>query len=589
MELNNKQQNSEVIFFLGAGASVNAGVPHTLEIVDKFINNIINDSTKSDTVKKIIQNLKKWKKEKGEKEEIDVELLLETLERLENRNKDSLLIFYEPNPHNFPDHIDESSIKNDLKEFIKSVGIVKTESIRYFDPFLGFLTDQTPLDIFSVNYDICLEQFCNVYKKEYVDGFDIKWNPKLFEREDIDFKLYKLHGSIIWYRTDTGNYVKIPIKSGKEQTKLITGEKAETLILYPMRKWEYAEPTLELLLILKKKLETAKFVFVVGYSFRDDHIREIFWDVARKNRDLVLILIDPNSYQIYQDRLKNYKIASIKHDFSSDFSSNDFDAYFPSELSGRTVCLPYEFEKIFPRLRNHFLRHLRNGLRMEKEEKQNEIIGEVPSWNRAINALINSNHMEKVEEILSKNNPIELLGINFSESIGWCVRSIINYAAFEQYEKAKVWFERIADIMKNSPYVEDVLKGPTIITIKFKAFESVHTPKILFENLKKTLDEAQMVITFMNKKKIEKVSPFLQSLESLKKYLQPIIEHQEEAIKISSYIELRKKHHPKEIEEFEMENQKYQKEHSNEPNNKLKTIVEDIEKEEIRKIFEIDS
>jgi hypothetical protein len=193
-----------------------------------------------------------------------------------------------------------------------------------------------------VNYDVCIEIFCDAFEKEYVDGFYLKWEPEtLRERSDVDIKLYKIHGSIIWFQTDRGNQIKLPIKSEKAEVQLITGEKASTLILYPMRKLEYSEPSMELLMMLKDKLNKVKFAIVVGYSFRDNQIRRIFWDAAKRNKELILILISPSAFKVSEERLLERALG------------------VPTELTGRVVCLPYRFESVLHLLKNLYLQELK--------------------------------------------------------------------------------------------------------------------------------------------------------------------------------------------------------------------------------------
>ena len=121
-------------------------------------------------------------------------------------------------------------------------------------------------------------------------------------------------------------------------------------MLYPMQKWDYDEPLLEMLLKMKERMEKTHFVVVVGYSFRDDHIRRIFWDAARTNKKLILILISPTAPEIYETKLRDFEIPELKHTFSSAFNPASFDACFPSALAGRVVYLPYKFEDILPSL-----------------------------------------------------------------------------------------------------------------------------------------------------------------------------------------------------------------------------------------------
>jgi hypothetical protein len=302
MDTNHNIKPSKIVFLLGAGASVHAGVPDTYKFVEFYIENI-KDLDKKNTIKTIVSKLKEWKGE-----DIDIELLLESLIKLQNKHLEPLLQFYENIEDSFllRDYSENAPLIDDLKEFIKSKSIIKNdedgsieEKINYLQSFRGFIIDsrneRTPIDIISLNYDICIEQFCNVYGLKYQDGFDIYWNPRTFHAENIHIRLYKLHGSVMWYKSDRGSYIKLPVMEKANKLELYTGEKAETLILYPMQKWEYAEPLLELLIEIKHLLESenCKFLIIAGYSFRDEYIRKIILDISTKNREICVILLDP--------------------------------------------------------------------------------------------------------------------------------------------------------------------------------------------------------------------------------------------------------------------------------------------------------
>ena len=63
-------KSSEVVFFLGAGASVAAGVPDTYSFVKEYLDSL-QGMKKKRTIEEIIKKLKQWKGT-----EIDIELLL---------------------------------------------------------------------------------------------------------------------------------------------------------------------------------------------------------------------------------------------------------------------------------------------------------------------------------------------------------------------------------------------------------------------------------------------------------------------------------------------------------------------------------
>ena len=416
---------SDVIFFLGAGASVKADVPDTYAFVKKFRDSIQEHSQRK-TIDEVINILEEWKKSK-----IDIELLLETLMKLDTKEQEPLPQFYKGARFRLVGSSAKTPIINSLKDFIKSKAIVNEEKVKYLEPLLEF---QHPIDIISVNYDICIEQFCNIYKLTYQDGFDVYWNPKVFELEDTDVRLYKLHGSVIWYRSDRGGYLKLPVMEKSSKIQLITGESAESLMLYPIQKWEYAEPLLELLLLVKRKLESSntKFIVVVGYSFRDDYLKKMFWDIARKNRALNLILVDPNAYQIYLEKLKYYDSRKKKR----------------SSLDGRVICLPYEFEKIFPCLKNEYLKNLREGLACDFSAQKDEMEGKKANWVSCLKPFVNSEYTEKLESILKdKINRIDL-DTTWELNIELYLRMFLNFLAGNQETKLQEYLNKFIGYLK---------------------------------------------------------------------------------------------------------------------------------------------
>ena len=268
-----------------------AGVPDTYKLAEGFREDIKSDAEVSRVVTRNFETLQAWKLEEDTSDtRVDVELLLEALDKMESRESELLLRFYKDPEYLLTGYPEKGEIVAKLRSYIKRRAVVDRNAISYLDPLLAVLNLYAPLDIFSVNYDILIEQFSALHQKQLSDGFDVDWNRDSFRRSR-DIRLYKLHGSVTWYKTKHADYVKVPVLAKQDEIELITGETASSLILYPMHKWDYDEPLLDLLMMLKNRLQTAKYCIVVGYSFRDEHITRVFWDAARNNRDLHLILI----------------------------------------------------------------------------------------------------------------------------------------------------------------------------------------------------------------------------------------------------------------------------------------------------------
>lgn len=578
--------SGDLFFFLGAGASVKAGVPDTFGLVDEFRVRIKDQTENSKALERILGILRDWKRANGDHDDaVDIELLLETLERLDTRSRDVLLRFYDATKYKLSDYAEKRPLIAQLKDFIKTAGIVSAANVTYLEPFLGLMTDYKPLDVFSVNYDTSVEQFCNAYKKNYTDGFDIKWNPTLLEENRFDLRLYKLHGSIMWYRTDRGDYDKILIQSERSAMQLITGEKAETLILYPMRKWEYAEPLLELLFMLKRRLENAKFAIVVGYSFRDDHIRNVFWDAANKNRELTVVLISPSAHKIYSERLKAYDSASDRN-----------LSPIPSALSGRVVCLPYKYEDIFPELRNRFLKRLREGLSLEGTEARNEVRGERANWMEVLKAYVECNHMERVQEIEAKMDLASQFTVNPALMVELTIRSVLNYANLEEYEQALRWYNRMRQLIMYNPLTAEVMRSTELVVrASFKISGSSFSPfKQVYDQTRNTFEDFKSKTSMMQPDRLAKVGSELEAFQQLNRYLAFWSPQHEGYVAASQYIEKRNERYPSEINEFAIRCNEYAKRMETGERDKgmeihaiLVEIVRKIETKEIRSIFEI--
>lgn len=380
------QSSTEVAFFFGAGASIAAGVPDTFSFVDAFVQFL--DSSDKKPLEHLIEILSLWGRKHNPPKTLDIELLLEALQRLADKEQDLLLPFFDGMKSRVPD-FDATSLLKKLRDFIKSRVIVEPEAIKYLEPLRAFIQDFRPVDIYSANYDTCIELFCSEYKLDYKDGFDEAWNPKVFDDPDIDLRLFKIHGSVTWYRSNRGRYLKIPVMTQNSALQLITRERAEGLMLYPAQKFEYVEPLFELLIEMKLRLAQCTTLFVVGYSFRDDHIRRIFWDVARKNRDFYVVLVSPDARKIYEDRLKTY------------------EGGIPSSLENRVICLPYLFEKILPVLKYDFFSDIRLSRASLGNRKRAEIAGQNIDWTVGLIQAARGGDNESLHQILEKFSQID--------------------------------------------------------------------------------------------------------------------------------------------------------------------------------------
>ena len=431
-------RKQDVIFFLGAGASVDAGIPDTYAFPAQFEEYIKTSYPRlHESLLTILGTRQRFNERVygSKRRRVDVEQLLETLRSLSEKDSEPLLDFYEEK--RFCPNLDQDDcleLKALLESFIRERVIVKNEKkLEYLKELLKF---DTPLEVYSTNYDTCIEQLSYSNYRRYTDGFDIYWNGKNFG-ENFDVKHYKLHGSVIWYQnSSTKECVKIPVNAFLEgkpiNLQLIYGESVEPLLIYPAQKAEYVEPLTDLQLMFKERLfhRETRFIIVVGYSFRDDYVIHMLWDAARVNEDLHVILVSPNSHQIFEEKLK-----------FTNREKND-----SSRIHDRVVCLPYTFSKIVGKLKNHYVTKLRSIDVDNKRLLEEERYGNKPSWINILKDCIDAEFMSKAEAILKK---IDLdwnrIGFNLpQEAMIYSFKGLL-HSVIAKDGQENIWLKRLND------------------------------------------------------------------------------------------------------------------------------------------------
>lgn len=167
----------------------------------------------------------------------------------------------------------------------------------------GYQTDWGPLPFFTTNYDWVFESAVDSWKKSshrLVDGFrasnfGLTWQPEVFHRlkgsqHKLDVVLFKLHGSTSWFTLPNGQIVKIPYAErnpGSLYSALVYPGfvKDDYLSVDPFATaYKYLDACLK---------EHTELCVVIGFSFRDEPINNIFSDALRENPHLHLIIVDP--------------------------------------------------------------------------------------------------------------------------------------------------------------------------------------------------------------------------------------------------------------------------------------------------------
>ena len=302
-------KRDELLLLLGAGASVEAGVPHSEGMIDELETLIAREAEWSE-----FGPLYRYVKSavlfadgimgRTDGGAYNIERLVETLDELSKRDEHPLFPFVGAwNPKLTEVAGGDFGIIRKFRDAIVRrlrddwIPLDQVEKSDYYGGVLRLQREyQHPLRIFSLNYDLCVEEQCGVGGGRGPQrGFEgRRWNWRRLAEvdnevgsEDDLICLYKLHGSIDWFfdRADGGlgyrdNVSNIPLDDS-------------ALIFGTSYKLQYTDPFLFLAYEFRRWALEARMILVVGYGFGDPHINEILRQALGADRTKVLVSVSP--------------------------------------------------------------------------------------------------------------------------------------------------------------------------------------------------------------------------------------------------------------------------------------------------------
>lgn len=149
----------------------------------------------------------------------------------------------------------------------------------------------TPIEIFTTNYDLLLEEAFESLKVPYFDGF-VGTRFPFFDLRAVEdnlipnhwTRLWKIHGSINWY-----------LKDNKDVYRSTRLEECDSYIIHPSHlKYDQSRkmPYLALIDRLNKFLRQNSAVLILsGYSFSDDHLNDTILNALRANPTAMVIAL----------------------------------------------------------------------------------------------------------------------------------------------------------------------------------------------------------------------------------------------------------------------------------------------------------
>jgi hypothetical protein len=164
--------------------------------------------------------------------------------------------------------------------------------------------------IYTTNYDAVLETYwqgiadINDLWKD-TNGTLTLWVDK---HEGDALNLIKLHGSLGWFGLSDRTIVKLPNFRKTYGKRAVQGE----FMLYPIQQKDlYLYPWFNLFYRFKDDLERIKTWIVIGYSFNDEFILNMFVEALRIG-DHKLILVTPDAVDIAERKFSLFSTDKVR-------------------------------------------------------------------------------------------------------------------------------------------------------------------------------------------------------------------------------------------------------------------------------------
>lgn len=347
-------KGEHILFLLGAGASVDAGIPISNQMVNKIEELIINHNDwkpYKDLYYYLKSSINYSDGILGKFEvPFNVERLLIVISEIEKRESNIMYPFIgtwnirllDLGGNNF-ENIKKfhKLIRKQLNEW---VGLRSYDDANYYQSFTSLSSDVANLiKVFTLNYDMCFENI--VGKDKTIElGFTKEtneWHQSNFENiEGKHYNLYKLHGSIDWYISEEKLYKSQKIESEPE------------LIFGIQHKMTSVDPYFYYSSVLRNScFNEAKIIVVIGYSYADDYVNVILSQALNSRSELRIINVAPlfnknaqNEIDFICQRLnlKNKNQLINIDSTSKEFLTNTMNKEFFENNIGEPEGVPFE-------------------------------------------------------------------------------------------------------------------------------------------------------------------------------------------------------------------------------------------------------
>jgi NAD-dependent SIR2 family protein deacetylase len=188
-------------------------------------------------------------------------------------------------------------LASEMIEEMRSMLAGHQKNLGYLAPLVRAARDTKPLTIATLNYDLSVEQSGEregIVVETGIDTWiaDRRWPP----HPGNGVRLIKLHGSIDWCwgraENEDGH---MPMRQVVRTDTPESEPRVPVLVFGQRGKLQAKGPFLSLLSEFEAALAKSDRLIVVGYSFRDKHVNDIVRRWTRADKTRTIVLVDPNA------------------------------------------------------------------------------------------------------------------------------------------------------------------------------------------------------------------------------------------------------------------------------------------------------
>jgi len=302
----------------GGGLSVDAGLPDSVELANKFkvyLQELAGDSKNCEAKSQLellyflLGGIRFQRARHGidPDQPINIEQIATAALRLKYRRDDPLAPYvaswnekiaeFEAEEEGALDRFGEVIFAR-LKDWLATP---TKEKIDYINRLGDLHRDNTHVALFTLNYDLLIETaFANANRK-LVNGFkDGQWDPRLFHEMDA-MRLYKLHGSLDWVDDEMHGICSLRYDR-HPRAEDFEANAAPLLIFGTDSKLTGKDPFVSLVYAFSEQLRGTNVLVVIGYSFSDVYVNEIIAQRMRDNLRLRLVIVSPHAHDLKQSK-----------------------------------------------------------------------------------------------------------------------------------------------------------------------------------------------------------------------------------------------------------------------------------------------